>query len=352
MIWLQYKYVSLLGAHLDRFVQKEASLWNFRCPLCGDSASNKSKARGYIFEGDVSLRFSCHNCQESLSFDRFLNQVNSRLYQQYRAEKFKESRRKNNDNKIVVPPKTITQLNRPLVLLKKISALDPKHPCKKYVVSRQIPTRHHAKLFWSPTFKEWTNKIIPGKFENPERDEGRLIIPFFDPDGNMTGYQGRLISDHGGRGDKYITIVMDRTKPVMWGLDQVDFNRDFIAVEGPIDAMFLPNAVASLGGVIQATLKTMSVDHSRCTLVYDNEPRNSQVVRNMLTGAEAGFRVFIWPKVDLKDVNAFILAKVQTREYVDSDMVALAAKRFTQVVEDCSFEGLRAILEINKWKMC
>jgi len=35
--YIDVKYINLCSSVLERFKQKTTNLWNFRCPICGDS---------------------------------------------------------------------------------------------------------------------------------------------------------------------------------------------------------------------------------------------------------------------------------------------------------------------------
>jgi hypothetical protein len=57
-LWLEEKYLRLLAPQLDLFKQKHPHVFNFRCPLCGDSERVLSKTRGYCYaaeEHDVDV---------------------------------------------------------------------------------------------------------------------------------------------------------------------------------------------------------------------------------------------------------------------------------------------------------
>ena len=90
-MFTEIKYLNLLSARLPRFKQKKEFLWNFRCPLCGDSQRNKAKARGFVFQLKGKLVYKCHNCGATMSFDKFLESQDPGLYKEYRLEKFVES---------------------------------------------------------------------------------------------------------------------------------------------------------------------------------------------------------------------------------------------------------------------
>ena len=44
------KFIGLVSSRLDRFKKVKANLYNFRCPICGDSEKQKNKARGYLYQ--------------------------------------------------------------------------------------------------------------------------------------------------------------------------------------------------------------------------------------------------------------------------------------------------------------
>ena len=84
------KYIGLVSSRLQKFKRVKSDLYNFRCPICGDSQKNKTKARGYIYSVKNNTNFKCHNCGASLSFNNFLKELDSTLHKQYTLEKFKE----------------------------------------------------------------------------------------------------------------------------------------------------------------------------------------------------------------------------------------------------------------------
>ena len=90
-MYTEIKYLNLLSIRLQKFKQKKDYLWNFRCNICGDSQRNKNKARGFVFQVKGKLRFKCHNCGASLTFDAFLEHSDPELFREYKLEKFKES---------------------------------------------------------------------------------------------------------------------------------------------------------------------------------------------------------------------------------------------------------------------
>lgn len=312
MDWIDQKYIGLISNRVERFKRVNSTTYNLRCPLCGDSKTNKFKTRGYIVEKPVvGTLYYCHNCHESISLLNFLKRIDSTLAEEYKRDKFIEKNAENPEpkeekrdiSKVTVP--TFMKADSPLKKLKKISQLDPEHYVKKYVQKRMIPSSLHYKLFYAPKFKGWVNSIIPEKF-NAENDEPRLIIPFLDKDGNMFGFQGRGFKKDGIR---YITIMIDDSKPKVFGLDTIDERGKILVVEGPIDSMFLPNCIAMAGSSVDLEVIFPNKSKDEIVVVMDNEPRNKQIVDRIDKYIEQGYSVCIWPEdIVEKDVNDMILA--------------------------------------------
>ena len=338
-IWIDDKYVNLISARLPRFKRKNKNLYNFRCPICGDSERSKTKARGWIFEKSNKLRFYCHNCNASMLIGTFIKQLDPSMFLDYQREKFIEN---NISNPLVEPKPDITKTtapkfmsgDSPLKKLKKISALSVDHPFKKYVMSRKIPSHHHYRLFYCPSFKKWVNSFIPNKFDEAD-DSPRLIIPLIDREKKFFGCQGRSLTD---KKVKYITVLIDETKPKIFGLDTCNMTKDFYVFEGAIDSLFFDNAIAMCGSDLN--WKSIDVDKSKATIVFDNEPRSIQIVRKIEKYIDNGYKVCLWPaSITGKDVNEMILNGHDPEE-------------LKIVVDKNTFNGLEAKLNIQMWRKC
>lgn len=349
MFWIEKKYASLIGTSVRNFKQKSDNLWNFSCPICNDSQKQRNKARGYLFVKSGSILYHCHNCSVTMKFDNFLKEVNFNLYEQFVREKFNNE--KVNPDGIPKPSKklVIQGSNDNLKQLTKVSKLLPNHPCKLYVISRQIPTTYHHKLFYCPKFKTWTNSIIPDKFSSLENDNPRLVIPLIDNNGIMFAYQGRALNDSDSV--KYITIMLDETKARLFGLDTVDFNYRYYIFEGPIDSIFIKNSIATCGGVLTREMDLLDKNTENAVVVYDNEPRSQDTVKKMLQAGRKGYKVCVWPEyIEQKDINAMILSKVGVKEFVRTELIERAAVKIQNTIDDNVFSGLEAELRITKWK--
>jgi hypothetical protein len=341
MNWIDLKYIGVLAPKLSLFSRKDDNVWNMRCPLCGDSQKSKTKARGFILNKGKGYFFVCHNCNASLPFSRFLETVDPFSYNEYVREKFLE-KAQNNTTKIVEPQPDIGKFIVPKFIkftafskLKKISQLHPDHPAKRYVVARKIPNEFHAKLFYAPKFKEWTNTIKPDKFDLEKPDEPRLVIPFLDQEKNVFAFQGRAFSPVEPR---YITIILDEDKPKVYGLERINVRQKIFIVEGPIDSMFLPNCLAMAGSHLDQTISKLNVSPENIVIIYDNEPRNRDIVNAIDKCIKKGYNVCIWPKdVAEKDINDMI-------------KVGKSYGEILKIIERNSFKDLTAQLMLQQWK--
>jgi hypothetical protein len=278
-----------------------------------------------------------------MPFSKFLETVDPSAAVEYRREKFLEKRGTSTE-KIVEPEPDISKFITPkfikysaLADLRKISQLELAHPARRYVVSRKIPNRYHAKLFYAPKFKTWTNKLKPNKFD-PEKigkDEPRLLIPFVDQNGNLFGYQGRSFGDAEPR---YITIILDELKPRVYGLDSIDLTRHVNIVEGPIDSMFVTNCLAMGGSHLDKTVTALGLSPARVTMVYDNEPRNKEIVAAIGKAIDNGFNVCIWPdNHGYKDINDMV-KDGYTTEAIDT------------MIKNSTYCDLLAKMRLQQWK--
>jgi transcription elongation factor Elf1 len=332
-MWLQQKYIGLVSSRLDRFRRVNAVSYNFRCPICGDSTKSRTKARGYLAltRNKDTYLFHCHNGCPSTGFDNFLKQVDPVLYNDYSNEKL-ESKFMQREltpveefaNKMKTP-KFISE--SPLKKLKKVSQLKYDHPAKLYIQSRKIPNEWHSRLFYVSKFKAFTNTVLPNKFENVDNDHPRLIIPFLDKDGNFFGYTGRAFHKTAA---KYITIIVDDSQPKIFNMDQCDTSKTHYIVEGPIDCMFLDNAMAMSGAHIDKQYL-----NENSVLVFDNEPRSPDTCKRMNKYIECGYKIVIWPS-DLKekDINEMVLNGIDFKRIIDNNIKS----------------GLYATATFNQWK--
>ena len=89
MLHTDSKYIKLVSSRLRNFKQKDAYLWNFSCPICGDSQKNKLKARGYVFKKGNDLFYRCHNCGVSTNVGNLIKHMDNSLHKEFVLERYK-----------------------------------------------------------------------------------------------------------------------------------------------------------------------------------------------------------------------------------------------------------------------
>ena len=326
-MFTEIKYLNLLSTRLPKFKHKKEFLWNFRCPICGDSEKFQNKARGFIFQVKGKLVYKCHNCGASMSFDKFLEMMDSTLYKEYRLEKFKETHLPRRVSKLTTQSVgSKPAFKRDFTIdLTPLNELNNSHPAKEYILNRRLPTES---LYYTESFKEWTNSVKPETFPEVTHDEGRIIIPFKDKEGNTFGFQGRSLSSTGLR---YITILLREGQPKIFGLDSIDYEETIYIVEGPFDSMLLDNSIAMAG----ADADSGAIVGCDCVWVLDNEPRNKQITDRISKSIDNGEKVVIWPtSIKQKDINDMVLAGINVNSVVKSN----------------TYSGLTATLKFNEWR--
>ena len=307
MLYIDTKYANLLGSRLRNFKQKDDYLWNYSCPVCGDSSKNKLKARGYIYRAKQDLFVKCHNCGHSTNLGNLIKYVDTMLYDEYVLERYKAGATKHNAHKdvepVIKPKEKVELIDDILSPLKRLDKLPVTHPAVKYVADRKIPHDRWSLLYFAPKFKAFTNTVTP-KFQEPiEGEHPRMIIPFFKPNGKCFAYQARA---YGNEEPKYFTIKVDETEEKIYGLDRVDYSKRIYVVEGPIDSLFLSNAIAVSGSSFDTpTIRQLLTN---ATIVMDNEPRNKDIVKQLNKYIESGYSVCMFPDtVEQKDINEMVL---------------------------------------------
>ena len=315
------KYIGLVSSRLQKFKRVKADLYNFRCPICGDSQRNKNKARGYIYSVKNNTNFKCHNCGASLSFNNFLKELDTSLHKQYTLEKFKEGH--TGRNFVVEAPKL--EFKKPVFKTKLDLPKASEIPvAKEYLEKRKL---NPEKFYFTDKFKEWTNSQKQ-TFDTIGRDESRIIIPMYDRDNNLIGFQGRSLVPNSV---KYITVMLDEEAPKIYGLNTVDEKLPVYVVEGPFDSTFVNNSVALCG----SDGDVRCLEGNSIVFVYDNEPRNREIVNRISKCISRGESVVIWPSgIVEKDINDMVLSGLNVMDVLKSN----------------TYSGLEAKIKFNIWK--
>ena len=324
MSFIDLKYINIISPRLEKFSKKKDYLYNFRCPYCGDSKKNKNRARGFFFLKKSDMVYKCHNCGVGRTLANFLKDMDVSLHDQYVMERYKSGftgKGTNTASPKFEFEKPVFSRKEKLLSLKKISELNILHPARDYLANRKTPEKYYSSLYYAEDFNKWAGTT--NKFK-----EGRIVIPLMNQSGKMIGYQGRTLNKNSTL--RYITIMLDEDHPKIYGLDKVNKTKTVYVTEGPFDSHFITNAIAMCGSDVD-----LSCYDYRFIFVFDNEPRNREIVTRIETTIKRGKEVVIFPKgIKEKDLNDMVLAGHDVQNLVDSNV----------------YQGLQATIKLNEWK--
>ena len=150
----------------------------------------------------------------------------------------------------------------------------------------------------------------------------------YDESKTLIGFQGRSL---GPNSVKYITVMLNEEAPKIYGLDTIKTEKPIYIVEGPFDSSLIENSVAMCGSDIN--IRTFG--WSDYIYVYDNEPRNREIVERIDKTISRGDQIVIWPSnIKEKDVNDMTLCGHDVMSMLKSN----------------TYSGLKAKIKFNYWK--
>ena len=338
MNYVDVKYIGLLSSRLEQYKKKTNTLYNFRCPICGDSEKNRYKARGYLYpnkDGDGFI-FKCHNCGDTRSLGNLIKFIDHVLYQKYLLEGYGK-----NDKRFVPKSskKRVKQLNTSFLDIKlgaeRIDRIPKNHAVHLFIENRKIPDSVLGRLYYvhDDIVLEKISPVYKGRIQG---NQSRVVLPFYNRENDLVGISARAINPSANL--RYLAFRIDDDAPMIFGLEKIKRNsRDPVyVVEGPIDSLFLPNCVA-VGGSDFSKL-AQEIRKNKCVIVFDNEPRNLEIVKKMKSIINEGYRICIWPEtIKEKDINDMVIAGKTSDEILG-------------VINTNTFLGLKAMAALNMWK--
>jgi hypothetical protein len=331
MLWLEEKYINLLSPRLKLFHRVRPNQWAFRCPICMDSKKNEHKTRGgiYLHPRGTSYNMGCFNCGASMSFPNFLKLQDTYLYNEFVMERYKAKQ-----DSSYTPPVPKAHAPEPDLKRVALSGLEPidslgfEHPAVRYLERRKMPQKLWHRLYFVLRFKQWEAQSRNTKHFG--QDHPRLVIPFFDKQGNITRLTARAFGDEQ---PKYIYIKVKQDASRVFGLDTVDPQRTVYVFEGPLDSLFFENAIA----VGSAALLVPELESFKdVVLVPDNQPRNSEVCKSIAKMVNSGHKVCLWDKDWGKDVNDMIMNGHSVDNILD-------------LIKRSTVQGIAAQLKFSNW---
>ena len=322
MLYIDSKYIGLVSARLEKFKRAKDHLYTFRCPYCGDSKKSKNKTRGYLFQKKGDFIFKCHNCGMSKGFSNFLKDLDPVLHGQFVVERYKEGLTGKHRN----VPDPVFSFKKPIFKKKvNLPLASTNARASDYLKKRKL---NPTKFYYADRFKHFCNTIKP-TFESTRNDHARIVIPMYDENKSLIGFQGRALDAF--QKPKYLTVMLNEDSPKLYGLDTINKEKPVYIVEGPFDSTLLENSVAMCGSDVD--IRTLG--WSNYIWVFDNEPRNRENINRIDKTIDRGDQVIIWPShIVEKDIN---------------DMV-LSGRNVENLLESNTYSGLEAKLKLKSWK--
>lgn len=334
-----------MSSKLPGFKQKGPYLWNCRCILCGDSSTKKNKIRGYFYAQKQNLYYKCHNCGASLHFGTFLKGQDQVLYDAYVFERYAkgEGGRANAHAKpdeelfgslglspeLVLTPKEWVD-DKLEGVCQRLDTLPDDHEAVQYCLNRSIPREQFFRLFAIPHTKDIV-KLAPQYAESLTTEEPRLVIPFHKENGKIVGVSLRAIR---GESKRYIMVRFEEEVAFVFGLNLLNTSLPIVVLEGQFDSLFIPNSIAC-GGTSFGKVETFGLPKEKVTIVFDNQPRNAEVMKIMNKYIDLGYAVCIWPSdIGQKDVNEMVIAGLDAHN----------------IILENTFQGLMAMAKFSEWR--
>lgn len=334
------KYVRLISSRLRNFKQKKDGLYNFSCPICGDSKKNLFKARGYVFQKGNDLFYRCHNCGVGTNIGGLLKAVDGTLYKEYTLERYTSGITNNHQTanavlQISAPKFGKVEKQKVFEHAEWCNKLPESHFCLEYLRRRKIPAESYSKLLFTDKYCDFVTALVPDHGKQIVND-ARLVIPFYDENDELIAVSGRAL-ETSDRTLRYVTVRTNKNQnKLIYGLNNINLSENVYLVEGPIDSLFISNCLASADANLALTAN--EIDAKKIILVFDNEPRNKEIVKLMQNAINLKHDVVIWPNTVVgKDINEMIMGGKSPGEIQD-------------IISNNSFNGLRAQLKFNLWK--
>lgn len=334
------KYIRLISLRLRNFKQKSDYLWNFSCPLCGDSKKNLSKARGYAFQKGNNLFYRCHNCGAGTNLNNLLKSVDPSLHGEYVLERYKSGETNTQDFKFktinIIPPKFDKVAKTKVFEYGEwCDKLPDGHFCLNYIQKRQLPKECFNMLLFTDKYRQFVSSLVPD-LKKVIYNDARLVIPYYNRYNELVAVSGRAL-ETSDTALRYVTVrTNDSQDKLIYGIDRVNLSEVVKIVEGPIDSLFLKNCVAS--GDASLTITANDIDCQETVLIFDNERRNPEILKLMNSAIKMNHSIVIWPdSIAGKDINEMVMSGISPDEIED-------------IISTNTFSGLQALTKFTFWK--
>lgn len=215
--------------------------------------------------------------------------------------------------------------------LKHFGVLPVDHPARQYVDRRMLP---HDRIFYAPIFNVFLRQCDIDPYVKEQWDHLKIpaiVIPFWAKKRLSRVFQIRTFDPKFK--PKYITFKAHEDDLKIFGRERLNPHKPIYIVEGPFDAMGLPNSLAFSGASAELPKDVQLMKNKAFFL--DNEPRNKDVVKQIQKLIKAGEKVVILPdRIQHKDINDMVLAGLDVEK----------------IFKQHTYQGAVAQLKFDKWK--
>jgi len=345
-----------------------SGLFNFRCPICGDSKKDKSKKRGYFYinkKTKTSYNFKCHNCGLNLSFTDFLKEYDPALYKRYIFDQLKTKHTFKKDNKQQNTEFFVEKIDNSIIkefLNQKIheKIIIPARKLEdfnvmKYIYDRKIPRGRLNDIFYVENFynqlynpmKQLIKDVTNENFIDEEKHfnyDPRIFWFIKNRTNDIIGIQGRSLNPKAKL--RYLTIKIT-DDPMIGNLEKIDLNETVYVTEGFIDSMFVKNCVSLNGSSYQSTIDKMEeLKVENMVIIFDNEPYNKEIkkkvehiIKESMRNNNIKIGVCLLPsylRPKGKDLNDYIKKGIEKIKLLN-------------IINENTFYGLTAKIKFSKW---
>jgi len=283
--------------------------------------------------------YKCHNCNSALPFSALLKRLSRSLYDEYLLETFRDEQPANTvqtpSNPAAKTAPVDELLGNYVFPLSQLAVLrGALWPVVSYANQRQIPKSQFHRLFATQHARTWLTPLVGEKAQKVEDGEAYLVLPLRLPDGMWYGCQLRSLTQK-----IYTTFRWSHEPLKVFGLEALNPEKKIHVVEGPIDSLFVENAIAACSSDLLGSIRVVEdlgylPRTAERVYIFDNEPRNKEIVRLLSAAVRLHESVVIWPRGIEKDINDMERAGLDTRA----------------LIQKHTFTGLQAELELVKWK--
>lgn len=330
------QWLNRISYSLERFRKIKTDVFNCRCNVCGDSKTHKRKTRLYFYVKKSQLNVMCQNCGYSHSFYTYMKDHFTSLFDDYKREtlfdvftdKKVTTEIRNTSSTKNVNDHIDLSLDELKSHMYRVSELPLKHPAVMMLKSRKFSKSQIDRLYYVDDFQYIASIVNKEAAKNLPKYEPRIIIPFVSELGNVEMIQGRSLKDVK---NKYISIKRHDDIDKVYGKYEVDPTETVYCTEGPFDSLFVDNCLASC----DANLTRIDAD----VYIWDNQPRNLDVIKYMQSAIDRGLSVVIWPT-----------SPDQKQDINDLIKLGISQEMLMDVIKQCTFKGMTAKLMFSKWK--